>query len=95
LEPKDWEKLDPYLEGMCESTGGTHDIPGIRPPTVDCRTVYEVTYQKVLAIAKTHCPELVREIEKARHYAPGHIHICKGSCFAVLFFLDRSPCVAI
>lgn len=68
LELKDWGRLDPYLEGVCESTGGTHDVSGYLPLRVECRTVDDATYQKVLDIAKTHCPDLVREIEKARHY---------------------------
>jgi hypothetical protein len=67
LELKDWEKLDPYLEGVCESLPLKlmRDESGYLPLRVECRTVDEPTYQKVLDIARTHCPELVPEIEKA------------------------------
>ena len=66
LWPTQWEQLEPHLpEGVCERLTG----PDEGFPTLEGRIVPdEATYQKVLDIAKTHCPELVREIEKARHY---------------------------
>ena len=69
LRRDQWKQLEPHLpEGACESTG-EHDVPGYLPPPLEGRMVPdEETYQTVLAIAKKECPELVREIEKARHY---------------------------
>ena len=42
-------------------------------PTLDCREIPdEITYRKVLEIAKTHCPELVQEIEKHKRISDAH-----------------------
>jgi hypothetical protein len=65
-----WDRLEPYLpDGVC--TRLTEDCAGAFP-MLDCRMVPdEAIYQKVLGIARTHCPELVREIEKHRLISAG------------------------
>jgi hypothetical protein len=59
-----WDRLEPYLpDGVCERL--TEDCGAL--PMLDCRMVPdEATYQKVLGIARLHCPELVLEIERHR-----------------------------
>jgi hypothetical protein len=40
---------------------------------LDCREIPdETTYQKVLEIAQTHCPELVQEIETHKRITDAH-----------------------
>ena len=65
------EKLEPHLpEGVC--TQRTEDVAGTFP-MLDCREIPdESTYEKVLGIAKTHCPELVEEIEKHKRISDAH-----------------------
>jgi hypothetical protein len=42
-------------------------------PRLDCREIPdETTYQKVLGIAQTYCPELVEEIEKHKRITDAH-----------------------
>jgi hypothetical protein len=42
-------------------------------PMLDCREIPdEATYQKVLEIANTYCPELVQEIEKHKRISDAH-----------------------
>jgi hypothetical protein len=62
LSSDQWKKLEPHLpeEGMTKMTDGAEAFPRL-----DCRELPdETTCQKVLDIAKNHCPELVEEIEK-------------------------------
>jgi hypothetical protein len=62
-----WKRLEPHLpEGVCEKLLGPNEGAG---PMLDCRGVPdEATYEQVLGIARTHCPDLVREIEKSKGY---------------------------
>jgi hypothetical protein len=71
LSGDQWKKLEPHLpEGVC--TQLTEDVAGAFP-MLDCREIPdETTYQKVLGIAKTHCPELVQEIEKHKRISDAH-----------------------
>lgn len=64
LWPAQWEQLEPHLpDGVCERLSG----PDEGFPTLEGRIVPDqATYQKVLDIAKTHCPKLVADIEKQR-----------------------------
>ncbi len=64
-----WDHLEPHLpHGVCERLLG----PDEGLPMLDCRKIPdEATYQKVLDLAKAHCPELVREIEKHRRISAG------------------------
>ena len=63
------KKLEPHLpEQGCPKL--TEDE---KFPTLDCREIPdETTYQKVLGIARNHCPELVEEIEKHKHIIDAH-----------------------
>ena len=66
LLPTQWKELEPYLLDVVYETAGGPD-EGF--PTLEARIFPdEATYQKVLAIAKEHCPGLVKDIEKTRHY---------------------------
>ena len=70
LSADQWKKLEPHLseEGVC--TKLTEDEAF---PMLDCREIPdENTYQKVLEIAQTHCPELVQAIEKHKRIAYAH-----------------------
>jgi hypothetical protein len=70
LSGDQWNKLEPHLpeEGVC--TKLTEDRAF---PMLDCREIPdEITYQKVLELAKTHCPELVEEIEKHKRITDAH-----------------------
>jgi hypothetical protein len=62
LNSDQWKKLEPHFpKGMCSEL--TDDAGPF--PMLECRQIPdETTYEKVLGIAKTHCPELVEEIEK-------------------------------
>ena len=71
LTSDEWKKLEPHLpeEGVC--TKITDDARAF--PMLDCREIPdETTYQKILGIAKTHCPELVQEIEKHKRISDAH-----------------------
>lgn len=70
LTSDQWKELEPHLpeEGVC--TKSTEDESF---PMLDCREIPdEETYQKVLGIAKTHCPELVQEIEQHKRISYAH-----------------------
>jgi hypothetical protein len=71
LNSDQWKQLQPHLpEGVC--TQLTDDVPGTFP-LLDCREIPdETTYEKVLEIAKTHCPELVQDIEKHKRISDAH-----------------------
>ena len=60
-----WECLEPHVQDICPPEIGPNEALG---NLLDCRHADEATYQKVLALAKQHCPSLVPEIEKAKHY---------------------------
>ena len=64
LKADEWEQLAPHLpEGVCPQLAD--DVDAI--PMLDCREVSDdAEYERLLAIAKAHCPHLVREIEKQR-----------------------------
>jgi len=71
LSGDQWKKLEPHLpdEGVC--TQLTDDVGAF--PMLDCREIPdEITYQKILGIAQTHCPELVQEIEKHKRISDAH-----------------------
>jgi hypothetical protein len=71
LSSDQWRKLEPHLpeEGVC--TKLTEDSEAF--PMLDCREIPdETTYEKVLGIAKTHCPEIVQEIEKHKRISDAH-----------------------
>ena len=65
-----WKKLEPHLpeEGVC-----TKMIEDQALTMLDCREIPdETTYQKILEIAKTNCPDLVQEIEKHKRVSDAH-----------------------
>jgi hypothetical protein len=70
LSGDQWRKLEPHLpeEGVIKMSDGAAAFP-----MLDCREIPdETTYQKVLGIAQTHCPELVDEIEKNKRITDAH-----------------------
>ena len=70
LSHDEWKKLEPHLpeEGVCAKSTEQEGFPKL-----DCRELPdEITYQKVLEVAKTHCPELVQEIEKHKRITDAH-----------------------
>ena len=70
LTSDQWKKLEPHLPEEGVSTKSTQDGAF---PMLDCREIPdEATYQKVLEIANTHCPELVQEIEKHKRITDAH-----------------------
>ena len=69
LSSDQWKKLEPHLpeEGWPKLTEDE------KFPMLDCREIPdETTYQKVLGIAQTYCPELVEEIEKHKRITDAH-----------------------
>lgn len=70
LSGDEWKKLEPHLpeEGVCTKSTEEEAFPKL-----DCREIPdEITYRKVLAIAETHCPELLQEIKKHKRIADAH-----------------------
>jgi hypothetical protein len=70
LSSDQWKKLEPHLpeEGVCTKMTEDQALP-----MLDCREIPdETTYQKVLEIAKTNCPDLVQEIEKHKRVSDAH-----------------------
>jgi hypothetical protein len=70
LNSDHWKKLEPHLpeEGVC-----TKSIEDAAFPMLECREIPdETTYEKVLGIAKTYCPELVRDIEQHKRISDAH-----------------------
>jgi hypothetical protein len=70
LSSDQWKKLEPHLpeEGVTKMTDDAGAFP-----MLDCRELPdETTYQKILGIAQTHCPELVQEIEKHKRISDAH-----------------------
>jgi hypothetical protein len=63
LNSDQWKKLEPHFpKGLCPQM--TDDVAGAFP-MLDCRAIPdEITYEKLLGIAKTHCPDLVEDIEQ-------------------------------
>ena len=62
LSGDQWIKLEPHLSEEGLRTNSTEDEAF---PMLDCREIPdEITYEKVLEIAQTHCPELVQDIEQ-------------------------------
>ena len=64
LQALEWIRLEPHLPSdVCESL--TEDERGM--PMLEGRIVPDdATYQRILDIARTHCPEIVKHIEKER-----------------------------
>jgi hypothetical protein len=71
LNGDQWKQLQPHLpEGV--GTQRTEDVTGTFPK-LDCREIPdETTYEKVLEIAKSHCPELVQDIEQHKRISDAH-----------------------
>jgi hypothetical protein len=70
LSGEHWKKLEPHLpkEGVTKMADGAAAFP-----MLDCREIPdETTYQKILGIAQTHCPELVEEIKKRKRITDAH-----------------------
>jgi hypothetical protein len=70
LSRDQWKKLEPHLseEGVCTNLTENRAFP-----MHDCREIPdETTYQKLLEIAQTQCPELVQEIEKHKRISDAH-----------------------
>ena len=65
LQALEWTRLEPHLPSdVCERL--TEDDGGM--PMLEGRIVRDdATYQRLLDIAKAHCPEIVKHIEKERH----------------------------
>jgi hypothetical protein len=70
LNTDQWKRLEPHLpKGVSPQL--TDDAGPF--PMLDCRQIPdENTYEKVLDIAKTHCPELVQDIEKHKRISDAH-----------------------
>jgi hypothetical protein len=65
LYQNQWDRLKQHLpEDVCPKDTTDLSVHEM----LDCRPVNEATYQQVLDVAKKNCPDLVREIEKAKHY---------------------------
>jgi hypothetical protein len=70
LSDEQWKKLEPHLPEEGVSTRSTQDEAF---PMLNCREIPdETTYEKVLEIAKTHCPELVQDIEQHKRISDAH-----------------------
>jgi hypothetical protein len=70
LSGDQWKKLEPHLPEEGVGTKMTEDEAF---SMLDCREIPdEPTYQKVLEIAQTHCPELVQEIENHKLISDAH-----------------------
>jgi hypothetical protein len=64
LQALEWIRLEPHLpsdvcERLIEDDGGMPMLEGRIVPD-------DATYQRILDIARTHCPEIVKHIEKER-----------------------------
>ena len=64
LQALEWIRLEPHLPSdVCERL--TEDDRGV--PMLEGRLVPDdATYQQILNIARRHCPEIVKHIEKER-----------------------------
>ena len=64
LQALEWIRLEPHLPSGV-SGRLTEDDRGM--PMLEARIIPDdATYQRILDIARTHCPEIVKYIEKER-----------------------------
>jgi hypothetical protein len=71
LSDDQWKKLEPHFsKGLCPQM--TDDVAGVYPMLDSRESPDESTYEKVLAIAKTHCPEFVQDFEQHKRISYAH-----------------------
>ena len=75
LQALEWIRLEPHLPSdVCERL--TEDDRGM--PMLEGRVVPDdATYQQILDIARTHCPEIVKHIEKERQKSLVEPKLCR------------------